>query len=257
VEDSSNQEDFCLRNRLRHHVLPLLTAENPSLAVSVSKLCLRLGQEDRYLEEAAQEALASSCQEGRLSCKALLELPEAMALRVLKRYLEPVPQCSSRHLEAALALLKGSPSGSLSLPAGYVLLRSYDSLELLQETVPATLPTETAIASGETVSFGAWQISCALEPRPASPKAGALYLSPCYHAMTLRPRQQGDRITLPVGTKKVSRLMIDEKVPAALRDTLPLVCQGDTVLAVLPLKAAHPAKPGDMSLCLTVKNWRK
>jgi tRNA(Ile)-lysidine synthase len=143
------------------------------------------------------------------------------------------------------------------LPDGYVLLRSYDSLALLQETVPATLPTETSIAPGETVSFGAWQISCALEPRPASPKAGALYLSPCYHALTLRPRQTGDRITLPVGTKKVSRLMIDEKVPAALRDTLPLVCQGDTVLAVLPLKAAHPAKPGDMSLCLTVKNWRK
>jgi hypothetical protein len=51
--------------------------------------------------------------------------------------------------------------------------------------------------------------------------------------------------------------MIDEKVPAALRDTLPLVCQGDTVLAVLPLKATHPAKAGDMSLCLTVENWRK
>jgi tRNA(Ile)-lysidine synthase len=75
--------------------------------------------------------------------------------------------------------------------------------------------------------------------------------------LTLRSRQSGDRISLSGGTKKVSRLMIDEKIPTELRDTLPLVCQGDTVLAVLPLKAAHPAKPGDVSLCLTVENWRK
>jgi hypothetical protein len=51
--------------------------------------------------------------------------------------------------------------------------------------------------------------------------------------------------------------MIDEKLPLEHRDTLPVVCQGDTLLAVLPLKAAHPAKPGEVSLCLTVKNWRK
>jgi tRNA(Ile)-lysidine synthase len=257
VEDSSNQEDFCLRNRLRHHVLPLLTAENPALAGSVSKLCLRLGQEDRYLEAAAREALASLCQEGCLSCKALLELPEAMALRVLKLYLEPVPQCSSRHLEAALALLQGSPSGSLSLPDGYVLRRSYDSLELQQEAVSVELPTEAAIAPGQTLWFGPWQISCALVPRPDAPEVGALYLTPCPGPLTLRSRQPGDRITLPVGTKKVSRLMIDEKLPLEHRDTLPVVCQGDTLLAVLPLKAAHPAKPGEVSLCLTVKNWRK
>jgi tRNA(Ile)-lysidine synthase len=257
VEDSSNETDFCMRNRLRHHVLPLLFTENPSLSAAVSRLCIQLGQEDRYLEEAAVEACTSMCLEGRLSCKGLLELPKAMALRVLKSYLEPVPQLSRRHLEAAFALLHGSPSGMLSLPAGHVLYRSYETLELRQEAIPMELPAETAILPGETISFGPWQIRCTLGPRPDSPENRTLYLFPCTGPLTLRSRQPGDRISLPVGTKKVSRLMIDEKVPTELRDTLPLVCQGDTVLAVLPLKATHPAKPGDMSLCLTVENWRK
>jgi tRNA(Ile)-lysidine synthase len=257
VEDSSNETDFCLRNRLRHHVLPLLFAENPSLSASVSRLCIQLGQEDRYLEDAAEEACASLCRDGTLSCKGLLELPKAMALRVLKCYLRPVPQLTSRHLEAAFALLQGSPSGRLSLPSGYVLSRRYETLTLRQETSPVEPPAETAICPGETVSFGPWSIRCTLGPRPDSPESGTLYLSPCSGPLTLRSRHSGDRICLPGGTKKVSRLMIDEKVPAALRDTLPLVCQGDTVLAVLPLKATHPAKAGDTSLCLTVENWRK
>jgi tRNA(Ile)-lysidine synthase len=257
VEDSSNQSDFCLRNRLRHHVLPLLTAENPSLPVSVSKLCMQLGQEDRYLEESAKKTLASMGQEGHLSCKKLLELPEAMALRVLKNYLEPVPQLSSRHLEAALALLSGAPSGRLSLPAGYVLVRSYDSLALRHKPCDQEAPLETTISPGQTVSFGPWQISCSLASKPAFQSAGTLYLVPCSGPLRLRPRQPGDRISLPGGTKKISRLMIDEKIPTELRNTLPVVCQGDAVLAVLPVRAAHPVKPGQDSLCLTVKNWRK
>jgi tRNA(Ile)-lysidine synthase len=257
VEDSSNETDFCLRNRLRHHVLPMLCAENPSLSASVSRLCIQLGQEDQYLEEAAEDACASMCVEGTLSCKGLLELPKAMALRVLKCYLRPVPQLTRSHLEAAFSLLHGSPSGRLSLPSGYVLSRSYETLALLEEAVPVALPTETSILPGETVSFGPWNIRCTLGPRPDSPEKGTLYLSPCAGPLTLRSRQSGDRISLSGGTKKVSRLMIDEKIPTELRDTLPLVCQGDTVLAVLPLKAAHPAKPGDVSLCLTVENWRK
>jgi tRNA(Ile)-lysidine synthase len=257
VEDSSNETDFCLRNRLRHHVLPLLFAENPSLSASVSRLCIQLGQEDRYLEEAAEEACASMCQEGKLSCKGLLELPKAMALRVLKCYLRPVPQLTRSHLEAAFSLLHGSPSGRLSLPSGYVLSRSYETLALQQKADSVELPAEAAILPGETVSFGPWSIRCTLGPRPDSPQKGTLYLSPCNGPLTLRVRRSGDRISLPGGTKKVSRLMIDEKIPTELRDTLPLVCQGDTVLAVLPLKAAHPAKPGDTSLCLTVENWRK
>ena len=37
IEDSSNGTDAFLRNRVRHHVMPLLKAENPKLAENLSK----------------------------------------------------------------------------------------------------------------------------------------------------------------------------------------------------------------------------
>ncbi len=42
VEDSSNAGDAFLRNRLRHHVMPLLKQENPSLTMNLSAMALRL-----------------------------------------------------------------------------------------------------------------------------------------------------------------------------------------------------------------------
>ena len=42
IEDSSNHGDVFLRNRIRHHVMPLLTAENPQFVRNLSDMALRL-----------------------------------------------------------------------------------------------------------------------------------------------------------------------------------------------------------------------
>ena len=53
VTDSSNETDAFLRNRIRHHVMPLLKAENPSLAQSLSATALGLRQDAQVLAQQA------------------------------------------------------------------------------------------------------------------------------------------------------------------------------------------------------------
>ena len=55
VEDSSNGEDDFLRNRLRHHIVPLLKKENPGLSQNLSAMALRLRQDEEALEAIARE----------------------------------------------------------------------------------------------------------------------------------------------------------------------------------------------------------
>ena len=62
VTDSSNGEDVFLRNRLRHHVMPLLKQENPKLAENISRMALRLRQ-----DEAALDALVGGTLSGLVS----------------------------------------------------------------------------------------------------------------------------------------------------------------------------------------------
>ncbi len=57
VTDSSNLEDFCLRNRLRSHVIPHLLEENPNVQSLVLGQSLRLREDAQLLSQTAQELL--------------------------------------------------------------------------------------------------------------------------------------------------------------------------------------------------------
>ena len=49
VTDSSNESDCFLRNRLRHHVMPLLKQENPRLCRNMSAMAQRLREDEEAL----------------------------------------------------------------------------------------------------------------------------------------------------------------------------------------------------------------
>ena len=53
IEDSSNETDAFLRNRIRHHVMPLLKNENPRIAENLSQMALRLRLDEEFLSEQA------------------------------------------------------------------------------------------------------------------------------------------------------------------------------------------------------------
>ena len=51
IEDSSNETDAFLRNRIRHHVMPLLVRENPKIAENLSQMALRLRLDEEFLAQ--------------------------------------------------------------------------------------------------------------------------------------------------------------------------------------------------------------
>lgn len=255
VEDSTNAQDDYLRNRLRHRVLPLLEAENPGLAAGITELCLTLRQEDDYMDSQARAALSQVREGDGLSRSRLLALPVALQYRVLGLFLAPVPEISRTHLEAASRLLASGPSASLALPGRWRLSREYDRLLLTRPSPAHGLPEPVEISPGKTVSFGPWRVICRFGPMPDRLEKGtvALRAAACTLPLTLRPRQPGDQISLSGGTKKVSRLMMDEKAPASWRDQMPLVWDDHALLAVLPLRAAAFCRPavGEDSILLS------
>ncbi len=257
VEDSTNQLDDSLRNRLRHHVIPLLLAENPQLLSGASGLCLQLGQADQYLDLCAEKHYTQLCRNNVLSCSGLQTLPEVMVYRVLSKFLSPVPRLAVVHLRHALRLATDAgPSAVLHLPGGYVLARVYDKLELRKAAASLVPPPPVTLSPGGSAAWGDSQITCRLGGECPTAHS-SLCLSPegISFPLTIRPRQPGDKIRLPGGTKKLSDWMVDQKIPAGLRDQLPVVVQDREVLAVLPhvVAAPHRAKPGSIRLILTVK----
>ena len=209
VEDSSNAGDAFLRNRLRHHVMPLLRQENPCLAENVSRMAQRLRQ-----DEAALAALARETQLPTVT--QLRQMQSAVRSRVLERFLKEngVKEPEAEHIALAESLVfSENPSARGQFPGGITIRRSYDRLEA------------AADQSGD-----AYRMLCG--PAQTLENSETVFTVRPIGPVVVRSRQSGDEMRLSGGTKSLKKLFIDRKIPAHLRSSVPVVADDAGVIGV-------------------------
>ena len=228
ITDSSNETDAFLRNRLRRHVMPLLTAENPQLARNLSSMALRLRQDEEALAELART-------DGPISVAKLRSQPPALRTRALEQFLRDsgVQEPEAEHIAKAEALVfSARPSAAGQFPGGITIARNYDTLEVRR---PEEHPGAVTIAPGETVRFGDYRVTCT--PAEAVVQSPTVFTVRPAGTIRVRSRQSGDALRLSGGTKTVKKRFIDNKIPAALRPRIPVFCDDAGILAVGELGA--------------------
>ena len=262
-EDATNGEDDALRNRLRHHVTPLLKQENPSLPDTVARMTALLRQDEAYLAEQTRDLLEQAKRESGYDCRILLEAPAVLRRRAIRQLLE-IPKPSMAHVEAVEALLADlRGSAHAELPGGWRMTREYGLLRL-ERTEPAAGFAPVALKPGERASLPGtpWEVSVTgpviLEKSVDSISTFALKYDMIGRGCTVcvRPRRTGDSLCLPGGTKSLKKLMIDRKIPAARRDSLPVFADGDNILAVYGLgtDVRRAAVPGDRAVLIQIRS---
>ena len=223
--DSSNNTDAFLRNRLRHHVIPLLERENPKLAENLSETALRLREDELMLRSLDTPTKA-------LSVTALRALPSARRTRLLAAFLEQsgVNEPQSAHISLAERLVfSEKPSATAFFPGGVTICRNYDVLILKETSTP--LQQRALICPGVTeIPELGLRVICRLIDTPTN--SNTVFSVAPVGTLILRSRASGDSITLPGGSKSLKKLFIDRKIPAADRNRIPVVCDADGILGV-------------------------
>lgn len=223
VEDSTNETDAFLRNRLRHHVMPLLAAENPRIAENLSQMALRLREDEACLSQLSRyETLPE--------VETLRTLPGAVRSRMLERFLKGngVREPEDVHIAQAEALVfSESPSASAAFPGGVTLSRQYGRLTANPTGEAFTPVTLTCPGSAEAAGI---RITCE-QAQELAQSENLLTVCPS-GKISIRPRQTGDKIRLSGGSKSLKKLFIDRKIPAADRERIPVVCDETGILGV-------------------------
>ena len=238
-EDSSNASDAFLRNRLRHDVMPLLKAENPRLAENLSRMALRLRQDEDFLRQQADwDSLPG--------VEALKIMPEAIRSRCIEAFLKQngVPEPEDSHISAVEDILYSDrPSARVNLPGGVTVTRQYDRLEA-ENGEP--VPEPAVVPCPGEVLYGDYRVTCA--PAGEIINTTDTFTVCPVGQVILRPRESGDVIRLKGGTKSLKKLFIDRKIPAARREQIPVVCDKQGVLGVYSIGVhvdrAAGEKPG-------------
>ena len=228
VEDGSNATDQFLRNRLRHHVMPLLEAENPRLALALSETALRLRQDDGFLEDAA-------FRQHTADVEALRAMPQALRSRVLENLLKQwgVREPEHRHVEMAQALVfSENPSAKAHLPGNITLERCYGKLQKAQQQA---IPEPVRLNYPGVTELPQWGLRIHCEPAETLENTDDTFTVLPGASVVLRSRLPGDEMRLPGGTKSLKKLYIDKKIPSAQRDHIPVLADELGVLAVYGL----------------------
>ena len=226
VEDSSNGSDAFLRNRLRHHVMPLLKQENPRLAQNLSRMAMQLRE-----DEAALDGLADFTELPGVTQLKTLCAP--VRRRMLERFLKQsgVKEPEREHILLAESLVfSNKPSAAGSFPGNVTVRRNYDRLEAVcEQEAPVSaccLPIGGAV---EWKALGLRVFCCQAQELLQS---GTVFTVYSQGDLQLRSRQSGDEIRLSGGTKSLKKLLIDRKIPAGQRDLLPVVVDAAGMVGV-------------------------
>ena len=199
-EDSMNATDFCLRNRIRHHVMPVLKTENPRLSENLSAMALRL-----RLDE---EALSQFSRLDTPEVAKLRAMAPAVRARALEHFLKGwgVKEPEASHIRLLESLVfSDNPSAKANFPGCITIGRNYGILE----PVPESTGPEVCFTCSAAAEIVNTPTVFTVNPQ------GVLYI---------RPRRSGDAIRLPGGTRSIKKLFIDRKIPASRRESIPILC---------------------------------
>lgn len=221
-EDSSNQEDDFLRNRIRHHIAPLLKKESSSIHEKVFQYSTQLKEAFAYIRKQSIEYLNKTNNNIDLDTFDVLDI--AVRKDILSLMLEQNNiQKNNRIIHDMLSILNSKDGTKhLILENSFQFIRSYKVARIEKPMIKDLKTIEIGLNDVKMYdNFGKFYFSKKI------PQHNAKYIKLCYNSLELpfviRARIEGDEIELPIGRKKVNRVFVDAKTPKDKRDLFPII----------------------------------
>ena len=260
--DRSNLDTTYFRNRLRHELIPYLATYNVNIREVLRRSATVIAADYELLRQQLEAAWKQVvCAESEravtfdlMDWRALpLALQRSTLREAIHRLRRALRNIDFVHVENAVEILADGATGDrATLPQGLMLTIGYETFTVADQGYCA-LPDLPLLLSGEPLSIAipghtrlpgtAWALQAEISPRSALPDAALITVRGWQAFLdavtvgtspTLRVRRPGDRFC-PLGMqgrgKRVNEFMINEKIPAAWREHIPLLVNGDGQIA--------------------------
>jgi tRNA(Ile)-lysidine synthase len=244
--DRTNQDPALLRNWIRLDLLPSLQGRTgANIAERLSRQATLIRDEDRLLDQLAQQRYDAMGGAKGLDRRMLLREPKALQRRVLRLWIEQMRGhlrgLDFVHVEELLRLIESkTPQGRISIPGGWDFVREYEALRLAKRA-----PGFKRLCYSYDLSIGqdlripeagvqllSERVEAPAGPWPAEPTEVVFDIGVLTESLLVRNFRRGDRIR-PLGMtghKKVKDLYIDNKIPLSVRANWPLLAMGREIL---------------------------
>nr|WP_315156952.1 tRNA lysidine(34) synthetase TilS [uncultured Flavobacterium sp.] len=240
-EDSSNASDKYVRNKIRHHLIPILKELNPNFMASFLKTENYLQQSQSMVEDASsmvyQQVAREEGDQVHFDLNKLMQLPNYQSY--LYQWLK---EFGFTAWDDIYDLVSGQ-SGKQVFASGYRLLKDRDSL-IVCPVNEEEIDAEFHIAENQTeVNIPLKLTLCKVSDISIeSNKTIFVDADQLVYPLVVRKWKTGD-IFMPFGmngkSKKVSKLFKDEKLSLIEKENTWMLCSGEQIVWVIGMRADH------------------
>lgn len=245
-DDETNFKTIYTRNKLRLQCIPYIKEEfNPSIVEVLGRQSELYREEDEFLSLHAK-ALFNECQiveneQIQLDIERFSKLHVYMQKRVMLLAIEEMvgrKDITSLHLESCIKLITMQVGKEIHLPYGLIVRRDYHKILLFKESksVAYSAPLTLGLQYIEEADL---TIELSIVPKERINQNNEnIYTKYIDYGkikdrLQIRTRRSSDYIKLIGGSKKIKKLFTDDKISKNLRDTMPLIADGNEIVWVI------------------------
>lgn len=231
VEDETNADIAYTRNYIRHELIPCMEKLNPRAVEAIGRAAELARRQSDFVRQEALRVLRSRMYGAALAD--VSDLHPGLRSEVIAQYLraQGMPEFSAADIVRIESLLAGGVGRRVSL--GKELFER-DTNGVRRVIMEPAGSGRWVLHSGENETpLGRFTLRTGKVPKNLNlGKYAQVFDADKIRApLFVRTRRDGDRLALLGGGKrKLSDILIDKKVPRALRDSVPLIVMGEEIL---------------------------
>ena len=246
VTDSTNNENKYTRNIIRNCVIPHLQNINPGFINTVYANAKNIACDDDFIEECAssyyEKCVSVSGENIIVDFSTESEINNAVKKRILiyaySKLKGDKNDFEQKHIDI---LINAHSTGKIyNIGNGISVLSEYGKLIFKKDVDEATNSCSINITDvdDKIYNFNNMRIKFELLDNTVMRDKKCVYVDYdkiASSTLTLRTRQDGDKFSPSgmTGIKKLKKFFIDIKLPKSVRDSVPILCADEKIVAVL------------------------
>jgi len=258
IEDSSNASDDYSRNVIRHNVMPVLKGINWTFSNNVLRLSELSREDDKCLNDMAQDFCDRYVENGEVEVKRLEKLPYSIRSRVVRKLTNRA--LSKEHVDSVLKLLDGEGVGYCDVP-GMRITRDSGKLMFGVREIPLIEAVE--IEPGKTNVLNEQGLKICTEIVENIKEINKSFSFLCFKydkicdRILCTSRMNGDKVRLAGRgcTKSLKDLFSEKGMNQNQRNSTPVFRCGDEIMGVygFGVSEKYAAKIGDKVLIIKIE----
>lgn len=258
--DHTNDCTIYTRNKIRHELIPYIEENfNPNFKESIIRMTEIIGDEDEFLSDYVNELIdkniAVKSDKVFIPLDFLTSCHVAVKRRIVRTCIDylcgSVINIGQKHIDSILDVCNSNTGTSITLPLELTVYRDYNAILLIKgvDKKKVEFNLELKVPGLTVIDEISMEIQTRYVDRFEFKDPYCVYIDGdrISNSLRIRNRLKGDRFR-PLGmkgSKKLKDFFIDEKIPKYMRDNIPLVVDGNTIVWVVGYQISDDYKITD------------